>query len=306
LIRRYGAAMAEKWTTAALPKMDGRTVVVTGANSGIGQAAARELGRAGAHVVLAVRDLEKGERAAAEVPGDREVRRLDLADLASVRAFAEAWSGDLDVLVNNAGVMAVPEGRTADGFELQFGTNHLAHFALTGLLLPAITDRVVTVSSGAHRMGRIDLDDLNWERRRYRRWPAYGQSKLANLLFTMELQRRLDVAGSPVRALAAHPGWAATNLQGRSGNPVLDVAMRVSNRFFAQSEAMGALPTLYAVAEDLPGGTYVGPDGRAEQRGHPTVVGRSAAARDADVARRLWERSEELTGVHFPLTPSTA
>jgi NAD(P)-dependent dehydrogenase (short-subunit alcohol dehydrogenase family) len=306
LIRRYGAAMAEKWTTAALPKMDGRTVVVTGANSGIGQAAARELGRAGAHVVLAVRDLEKGERAAAEVPGDREVRRLDLADLASVRAFAEAWSGDLDVLVNNAGVMAVPEGRTADGFELQFGTNHLAHFALTGLLLPAITDRVVTVSSGAHRMGRIDLDDLNWERRRYRRWPAYGQSKLANLLFTMELQRRLDEAGSPVRALAAHPGWAATNLQGRSGNAVLDVAMRVSNRFFAQSEAMGALPTLYAVAEDLPGGTYVGPDGRAEQRGHPTVVGRSAAARDADVARRLWERSEELTGVHFPLTPSTA
>jgi NAD(P)-dependent dehydrogenase (short-subunit alcohol dehydrogenase family) len=298
--------MAEKWTTAALPKMDGRTVVVTGANSGIGQAAARELGRAGAHVVLAVRDLEKGERAAAEVPGDREVRRLDLADLASVRAFAEAWSGDLDVLVNNAGVMAVPEGRTADGFELQFGTNHLAHFALTGLLLPAITDRVVTVSSGAHRMGRIDLDDLNWERRRYRRWPAYGQSKLANLLFTMELQRRLDEAGSPVRALAAHPGWAATNLQGRSGNAVLDVAMRVSNRFFAQSEAMGALPTLYAVAEDLPGGTYVGPDGRAEQRGHPTVVGRSAAARDADVARRLWERSEELTGVHFPLTPSTA
>jgi NAD(P)-dependent dehydrogenase (short-subunit alcohol dehydrogenase family) len=257
-------------------------------------------------VVLAVRDLEKGERAAAEVPGDREVRRLDLADLASVRAFAEAWSGDLDVLVNNAGVMAVPEGRTADGFELQLGTNHLAHFALTGLLLPAITDRVVTVSSGAHRMGRIDLDDLNWERRRYRRWPAYGQSKLANLLFTMELQRRLDEAGSPVRALAAHPGWAATNLQGRSGNPVLDVAMRVSNRFFAQSEAMGALPTLYAVAEDLPGGTYVGPDGRAEQRGHPTVVGRSAAAQDADVARRLWERSEELTGVHFPLTPSTA
>ena len=306
MIRRYGAAMAEKWTTAALPKMDGRTVVVTGANSGIGLAAARELGRAGAHVVLAVRDLEKGERAAAEVPGDREVRRLDLADLASVRAFAEAWSGDLYVLVNNAGVMAVPEGRTADGFELQFGTNHLAHFALTGLLVPAITGRVVTVSSGAHRMGRIDLDDLNWERRRYRRWPAYGQSKLANLLFTMELQRRLDEAGSPVRALAAHPGWAATNLQGRSGNPVLDVAMRVSNRFFAQSEAMGALPTLYAVAEDLPGGTYVGPDGRAEQRGHPTVVGRSAAARDADVARRLWERSEELTGVHFPLTPSTA
>ena len=297
--------MADKWTAADLPRMDGRTVVVTGANSGIGLAAAHELARVGARVVLAVRDPERGERAAGAVPGDREVRQLDLADLASVRAFAEAWSGPLDVLVNNAGVMAVPQGRTADGFELQLGTNHLGHFALTGLLLPSITDRVVTVSSGAHRMGRIDLDDLNWERRRYRRWPAYGQSKLANLLFTMELDRRLTEAGSSVRALAAHPGWAATNLQGRSGNRVLDAAMRVANRLFAQSDAMGALPTLYAAAEDLPGGSYVGPDGRAEQRGHPTVVGRSAAAHDADVARRLWERSEELTGVHFPLTPST-
>jgi NAD(P)-dependent dehydrogenase (short-subunit alcohol dehydrogenase family) len=297
--------MADKWTAADLPRMDGRKVVVTGANSGIGLAAAHELARVGAHVVLAVRDPERGERAAGTVPGDREVRQLDLADLASVRAFAEAWSGPLDVLVNNAGVMAVPQGRTADGFELQLGTNHLGHFALTGLLLPSITDRVVTVSSGAHRMGRIDLDDLNWERRRYRRWPAYGQSKLANLLFTMELERRLTEAGSPVRALAAHPGWAATNLQGRSGNRVLDPAMRAANRFFAQSEAMGALPTLFAVAEDLPGGTYVGPDGRAEQRGHPTVVGRSARAQDADVARRLWERSEQLTGVGFPLTPST-
>ena len=297
--------MADKWTAGDLPRMDGRTVVVTGANSGIGLAAAHELARVGAHVVLAVRDPERGERAADAMPGDREVRQLDLADLASVRAFAEAWSGPLDVLVNNAGVMAVPQDRTADGFELQLGTNHLGHFALTGLLLPSITDRVVTVSSGAHRMGRIDLDDLNWERRRYRRWPAYGQSKLANLLFTMELERRLTEAGSPVKALAAHPGWAATNLQGRSGVRVLDAAMRAANRFFAQSDAMGALPTLYAAAEDLPGGSYVGPDGRGEQRGHPTLVGRSAAAQDAEVARRLWERSEELTGVQFPLMPST-
>jgi len=297
--------MADKWTAANVPRMDGRTVVVTGANSGIGLAAVRELARVGAHVVLAVRDPERGERAAGAVPGDSEVRQLDLANLSSVRAFAEAWSGPLDVLVNNAGVMAVPQGRTADGFELQLGTNHLGHFALTGLLLPSITDRVVTVSSGAHRMGRIDLDDLNWDRRRYRRWPAYGQSKLANLLFTMELERRLTEAGSPVKALAAHPGWAATNLQGRSGVRVLDAAMRVANRFFAQTDAMGALPTLYAAVEDLPGGSYVGPDGRAEQRGHPTLVGRSAAAQDAEVARRLWERSEELTGVHFPLTPST-
>jgi NAD(P)-dependent dehydrogenase (short-subunit alcohol dehydrogenase family) len=297
--------MADKWTAANLPRMDGRTVVVTGANSGIGLAAVRELARVGAHVVLAVRDPERGARATDAVPGDCEVRQLDLADLSSVRAFAEAWSGPLDVLVNNAGVMAVPQNRTADGFELQLGTNHLGHFALTGLLLPSITDRVVTVSSGAHRMGRIDLDDLNWERRRYRRWSAYGQSKLANLLFTMELDRRLTETGSPVKALAAHPGWAATSLQGRSGVRVLDAAMRAANRFFAQSEAMGALPTLYAAVEDLPGGSYVGPDGRAEQRGHPTLVGRSAAAQDAEVARRLWERSEELTGVHFPLTPST-
>ncbi len=297
--------MADKWTAADLPRMDGRTVVVTGANSGIGLAATHEFARIGAHVVLAVRDPERGERAAGAVPGDREVRQLDLADLGSVRAFAEAWSGPLDVLVNHAGVMAVPQDRTADGFELQLGTNHLGHFALTGLLLPSITDRVVTVSSGAHRMGRIDLDDLNWERGRYRRWPAYGQSKLANLLFTMELERRLTDVSSPVKALAAHPGWAATNLQGRSGVRVLDGAMRVANRFFAQSDAMGALPTLYAAVEDLPGGSYVGPDGRAEQRGHPTLVGRSGAAQDAEVARRLWERSEELTGVHFPLTPST-
>src|SRR3954452_22369647 len=201
-----------KWTATDVPREDGRTFVITGANSGIGLVAARELGRAGARVVLAVRDEGKGSAAAATLPGQTEVRRLDLADLASVRAFAEAWDGEIDVLVNNAGVMAVPERRTKDGFELQIGTNHLGHFALTNLLLSHVTDRVVTVSSGAHRAGKIDLEDLNWQRRRYRRWSAYGQSKLANLLFTAELQRRLAVAGSDVRAVAAHPGYAATNL----------------------------------------------------------------------------------------------
>jgi NAD(P)-dependent dehydrogenase (short-subunit alcohol dehydrogenase family) len=294
------------WTAADLPRLDGRTVVVTGASSGIGLAAARELGRAGAHVVLAVRDLARGEQAAAQVPGAREVRRLDLADLASVRAFAEAWDGDIDVLIDNAGVMATPERRTADGFELQIGTNHLGHFALTNLLLPHITDRVVTVASGAHRMGSIRLDDLNWHRGDYHRWQAYGQSKLANLLFTLELERRLTEAGSGVRAFAAHPGYAATNLQGRTENRFQHVGMAIMNRLVAQSDAMGALPTLYAATQDLPGASYVGPDGFMAGRGHPALAGRSAAASDPRVARELWALSEELTGVRFPLAAAAA
>ena len=292
--------MAAKWTAADVPDQSGRTVVVTGANSGIGLAAARELARAGARVVLAVRSLEKGERAAESVPGEREVRRLDLADLSSVRAFAEEWKGDLDVLINNAGVMAVPESRTPDGFETQIATNHLGPFALTNLLLPQVTDRVVTIASGAHRMGGLDLDDLNWERRRYDRWRAYGQSKLANLLFTLELERRLAKSGSRVRAVAAHPGWAATNLQSRTENPLQDLAMRVGNKLIAQSDEQGALPTLFAATQDLPGAAYVGPDGFGEGRGHPTLVGRSRAASDPGTAHALWELSERLTGVSMP------
>jgi NAD(P)-dependent dehydrogenase (short-subunit alcohol dehydrogenase family) len=295
-----------KWTAADLPRLDDRIFVVTGANSGIGLVAARELGRAGAHVVLAVRDPARGEQAAATIPGSHEVRRLDLADLASVRAFADEWDGDIDVLVNNAGVMATPERRTADGFELQIGTNHLGHFALTNLLLPHVRDRVVTVSSGAHRMGKIRIDDLNWERGRYQRWLAYGQSKLANLLFTLALQRRLSDAGSGVRAVAAHPGWSVTHLQGHTESGVQNALLALGNRMLAQSDEMGALPTLYAATQDIPGGSYVGPDGRFEQSGHPTLVGRSGAASDEAVARRLWDLSEELTEVHFPLTPAAA
>jgi NAD(P)-dependent dehydrogenase (short-subunit alcohol dehydrogenase family) len=290
-----------RWTSADLPSLTGKTFVVTGANSGIGLAAARALGGAGAHVVLAVRDPERGERAAATVPGSREVRTLDLADLASVRSFADGWDGDLDVLVNNAGVMATPERRTKDGFELQIGTNHLGHFALTNLLLPHVRDRVVTVSSGAHRMGSIRLDDLNWERGGYRAWAAYGQSKLANLLFTLELQRRLSEAGSDVDAFAAHPGWAATNLQQHTGSRLQNTLMQIGNRLIAQSDSAGALPTLYAATQDLVGASYVGPDGFREGRGHPTLVGRSEAASDAAVARKLWTLSEELTGVEFPV-----
>jgi NAD(P)-dependent dehydrogenase (short-subunit alcohol dehydrogenase family) len=292
--------MTSRWTAADIPSQTGRTAVVTGANSGLGLATARELARAGASVVLAVRNLERGAQAAESIEGDVTVRQLHLADLASVRAFADGWTGDLDVLVNNAGIMMVPAGSTADGFELQFGTNHLGHFALTNLLLPHITDRVVTVSSGLHRSGVIDLDDLNWQRRAYNATGAYGQSKLANLLFTLELQRRLTAAGSPVRALAAHPGYSATNLQGRTGNRVADGGMRLANLVIAQSDARGALPTLAAATRDLPGGSYLGPDGFQEMRGYPVLVGRSAAAGDPELARRLWEASVELTGTDLP------
>jgi NAD(P)-dependent dehydrogenase (short-subunit alcohol dehydrogenase family) len=290
-----------KWTPSDLPSLDGRTAIVTGANSGIGLAAARELARAGARVVLAVRDTDKGDRAAASIDGATEVRRLDLADLASVREFASAHDGDIALLINNAGVMAVPKSRTADGFEMQIGTNHLGHFALTNLLLPQVRDRVVTVSSTAHGMGKIDLDDLNWERRRYERWRAYGQSKLANLLFTLELQRRLAEAGSEVVAVAAHPGYASTNLQSRTGSRIQNAVMAVSNKLLAQSDEQGAWPTLYAATADVAGGAYVGPDGFKESRGHPKLVGRSKAANDAETARGLWDLSEELTGVTFPL-----
>ncbi|QXC59988.1 SDR family NAD(P)-dependent oxidoreductase [Aquihabitans sp. G128] len=247
-----------------------------------------------------MRDVAKGEAAAATITGATEVRALDLADLASVRSFADAWTGPLDVLVNNAGVMAIPLRRTADGFEMQVGTNHLGHFALTNLLLPHLTDRVVTVSSQAHRGGTIRQDDLNWEQGGYKAWPAYGQSKLANLLFTLELQRRLDAAGSPLRAVAAHPGYASTNLQSHSESAVMGLLMRIGDKVLAQSDEMGALPTLYALSQDLPGNSYVGPDGLGQQRGHPKLVDRTAKASDPAAAAQLWTTSERLTGVAFP------
>jgi NAD(P)-dependent dehydrogenase (short-subunit alcohol dehydrogenase family) len=299
-------ATPARWTSADIPDQSGRHIVITGGNSGIGAEAARMLAGAGGRVTLAVRNVAKGERAAAEIGGEVGVRELDLTRLESVHTFAAETDEPVDVLVDNAGVMAVPFARTAEGFEMHFGTNHLGPFALTNLLLTKITDRVVTLSSGAHRMGRIDLDDLNWERRPYRRWDAYGQSKLANLLFTLELQRRLTAAGSPVRALAAHPGYAATNLQFHYGNAVVDRVMAVLNRVVGQSAAMGALPTMYAVTQDLPGGSYVGPDRRNELRGYPTLVGRSAAASDVRLAERLWTASEELTGVRFPAEIASA
>lgn len=292
----------DKWNVTDLPDLAGRTAVITGANSGIGLRAAEGLARAGAHVVFAVRDLERGRAAAATVHGSTEVRRLDLADLSSIREFAADWKGELHLLLNNAGVMMLPQQRTRDGFEMQFGTNHLGHFALTNLLLPHITDRVVTVSSGLHRGGSgvIDFDDLD-QRAKYSPTGAYAQSKLANLLFTLELQRRLTESGSSVRAMAAHPGYAATNLQSQTASPLSRVFMKFGNRFMAQEDKAGALPTLYAATQDLPGASYVGPDGFQEMRGAPTLVGRSAAASDPATARRLWTVSEELTGTRFPL-----
>lgn len=307
-----------RWSARDMPDLTGRTAVVTGANSGIGFHTARELAAHGADVTLAVRSTTKGtealERILAEVPmATVRLGSLDLADLASVRGFADAWSlahpEGLDLLINNAGVMAIPRRTTADGFEMQFGTNHLGHFALTGLLLPALIarprSRVVTVSSGAHRFGRMDFDDLMGQRR-YQRWRAYGQSKLANLLFTSELQRRLDLNAIPMLALAAHPGYAATNLQNvgpeMDGRSWMTTVMDSANGVLAQSAEMGALPTLFAATvPGLPGDSYVGPDGFLEQRGHPRLVDRSRAASVGSDARRLWSVSEDLTGVHYPL-----
>ncbi|MEO7235027.1 MAG: oxidoreductase [Lapillicoccus sp.] len=286
------------WSAADIPSQEGRVVVVTGANSGIGLEAAKVLSRKGAHVVMACRNLDKGERARTEVGGSAEVRHLDLASLASVREFAAAVEGRIDVLVNNAGVMAPPLARTQDGFESQFGSNFLGPFALTGLLLPQITDRVVTVSSVAHRSGSIDLRDPNWERRRYRRWAAYGQSKLADLMFAYELQRRLLLAGSTVRSMAAHPGYASTNLQRYLPGPAASFQSVLERVNLAQPAAAGALPTLYAAtAPDLFGGAYVGPSGPFESAGLPTIVGSSKASRDLDVQRGLWDLGVRLTGV---------
>jgi NAD(P)-dependent dehydrogenase (short-subunit alcohol dehydrogenase family) len=295
-----------------LPDQHGRIAVITGANSGIGLEAARELARAGAHVVMACRDTTKGDAAAATIrkeiaSGELDVAALDLASLDSVRAFAERYPHDrVDLLINNAGVMVPPYTKTADGFELQFGTNHLGHFALSGLLLDKLlatpAARVVTVSSTAHKFGRINFDDLQSERS-YRRWGAYGQSKLANLLFTFELDRRLRATDADLLSVAAHPGYSATNLQfAATPSRVERFGSVVLNRVYAQSAERGAMPTLYAATADIPGGSFVGPDGFQEMRGEPKLVKSTRAARDPETALRLWEVSEQLTGVSFPVT----
>ena len=304
------SAARGRWTSGDVPDQHGRTAVVTGANTGIGYEAARVLAERGAAVVLACRDLEKAGRAADRIRAgapDASVTtlRLDLASLASVRQAADelrAAHPHIDLLVNNAGLMFPPYGLTQDGFELQIGTNHLGHFALTGLVLDRLLttpgSRVVTVSSGAHRMGAIDLDDLQFERRRYRPTTAYGQSKLANLLFTYELQRRLTAARASTIAVAAHPGASRTEL-----TRTMAGWMRAAADVFNQDVEMGALPTLRAAVDPAAtGGEYYGPGGWFELRGHPRRVGSSARSRDAQMQRRLWERSELLTGVTYSFT----
>ncbi len=287
------------WTAADLPTFAGRTVIVTGANSGLGEVTARELARVGARVILACRNTDKGSAAAAGMSGFEtgrvEVRKLDLQSLASVREFADGVAA-ADVLINNAGIMAVPHAVTADGFESQIGTNHLGHFALTNLLLPKVSDRVVTVSSFAHFIGQINLDDLNWKARPYSAWRSYGQSKLANLMFTSELQRRLTQAGSTVRALAAHPGYSATELQSHTGPTLSGRLLKVANRLATDAD-FGARQTLFAASQDLPGDTFIGPRLGSIGPSGPTV--RSPLARDRNTARGLWELSEQLTGTSF-------
>jgi NAD(P)-dependent dehydrogenase (short-subunit alcohol dehydrogenase family) len=297
--------MSEQWTTANIPDQRGRVAVVTGANTGLGYETAKALAGHGASVVLAVRDVRKGEQAAARMTGDVSVQALDLTSLDSVRAAAAALRSRfdrIDLLINNAGVMYTPKQTTRDGFEMQFGTNHLGHFALTGLLLDRIGDRVVTLSSQMHRVGKINFDDLQSERK-YRRWPAYGQSKLANLIFAFELDRRLRAAGSDVRSVAAHPGYASTNLQTAgpqmSGSKVGVALNRLNNAVVAQSAESGALPTLFAATQDIPSGAYVGPNGPGEMRGTPQLTNGNGRSRDPETARRLWAESERLTGVTF-------
>ncbi len=303
-----------RWTPADLPDQSGRTALVTGANSGLGLHTSLELARRGARVLLAVRTPAKGEQALAriraEVPDAHvELVALDLASLASVQTAAEdvlQRAPVLDLLVDNAGVMAIPRRTTADGFEMQLGTNHLGHFALAGRLLPALlaagAARVVVVSSAAHRSGRIAFDDLMGERS-YSRWGAYGQSKLANLLFARELSRRADGA---LLVASAHPGYAATNLQSGQGSRLLESAMAVANRVVAQSDAQGAWPSLYAAAmPDVQPDDYWGP-GFFELRGHPRRVGRTPSAQDDVAAHRLWQVSETLTGVEYDALPVRA
>ena len=301
--------MTSNWTAENIPDLTGKIAIVTGANSGIGYEMARALAGKGAMVILACRNQAKGEAAVRQIDQEypeakAELMQLDLSDLASVRRFAGEFASQydrLDILINNAGIMAPPLGKTADGFELQFGANYLGHFALTGLLFDLIIHtpraRVITVSSGGHRFGEIDFDNLNGEKG-YDRQRAYAQSKLANLLFTYELQRRLEGAGVDTIAVAAHPGWTATNLQAHWR------MVRILNPFIAQKPKMGALPTLYAAtAPDVQGGDYYGPRGWQELRGYPTKVRSSDSSYDAAVAAKLWTVAEELTGVryHWPV-----
>lgn len=302
------------WSLERVPDLSGRVMIVTGANSGIGFETARILAQNHAEVILACRSVQKAEAAADRIRGAApsasvEIIPLDLADLASVRTFADTFRarhGRLDTLINNAGVMALPRRTTKDGFEMQLGTNHLGHFALTGRLLEILLatphSRVVNVSSIAHKFGKIRFHDLQWQKR-YHKWGAYGQSKLANLLFTYELDRRLKQVGSDTISVACHPGWAATNLQQAGpqmeGSKLMETLSALGNAILAQDAEAGALPTVFATVEPLRGKEYVGPTGMMGWRGPPEIIEPMQKARDPDSAERLWSVSEELTGVRY-------
>ena len=302
--------MSPKWSVDQIPDLAGKTAIVTGANSGLGLVTTRELARAGASVVMACRSTEKGDRAATEIAGEVDganlrVAELDLSDLGSVRSFAAGLDGGSDLLINNAGIMMTPQRKTADGFELQFGTNHLGHFALTGLLLDRFagsTDpRVVTVSSIEHKAGHIHFDDVDLETG-YAPRKAYQQSKLANASFGLELDRRLRAAGSPIKSVLAHPGYSDTNLQSTGPTGFMKTILAVGNKVVAQGAEAGARPSLYAAtAPDVQGGEYYGPDGFQEMRGNPTKVKVIPEGSDPEIARMLWDLSEERTGVRFDL-----
>jgi NAD(P)-dependent dehydrogenase (short-subunit alcohol dehydrogenase family) len=312
MVTHTTATTAGPWTAADMPDQQGRTALVTGANSGLGFHTSLALARQGAHVIMTARDMRKGRDAEAAIRalrprGTVELRQLDLADLDAVATFADRLLADgvaLDLLVNNAGVMMPPRTLTAQGHELQFGVNHLAHFALTCRLLPRLRQsrdgRVVTVSSDLHKKGRIHFDDLSGARR-YGRIDFYAQSKFANALFGLELARRLAQAHVPVRSLLAHPGYAATNLQLSGPRGVLKLFLRIGNRFLAQPVGMGVLPQLYAATAELASGAFIGPDGKNEKSGHPTLVQPVDRALDAVLAARLWDLSEQLTHTRLAL-----
>jgi NAD(P)-dependent dehydrogenase (short-subunit alcohol dehydrogenase family) len=290
------------WNTSDIPDQTGRTFLITGANSGLGEQTALAVGAAGAQVILACRNVAKAEPVAARIGSGATISELDLANLDSVRAFAER-TGPVDVLINNAGVMAVPQRRTADGFEMQFGTNHLGHFALTGLLLPKVSDRVVTLSSSMHQIGKINLEDPNYRQRRYLRWPAYGQSKLANLLFGYELARRLAAIGSPVKSIVAHPGYAATELQSHTES-IWDRLMALGGGYVAQPAADGALPQLYAATSpQARSGGFYGPTQLGGMRGAPGPAKSNKRSHDELMAAGLWDLSVSLTGVEYSFEP---
>lgn len=311
-----------KWTANHIPDLTGKIIIITGANSGLGYESSLALARKGATVIMACRSRNKAEQARDEVlkqvpQATLVLMDLDLASIDSIKSFAASFDATydrLDILLNNAGLMAIPEQRTKDGFEMQLGVNHFGHFALTGLLFPKLIQtegsRIVNVSSMAHTMGSFDFNDLNWEQD-YSKWPAYGRSKLANLLFTHELVRRIEAHGLAVKVLSAHPGWAATQLQGKGpqqeGSRVMGFMMRVANSLIAQGQDMGALPQLFAAtAPDVEQGGFYGPDGFQAMRGYPELQQPQEGKVKPDEAKTLFDRSEELTGITFDFTSQTS